>query len=248
MSTAEGMRRTLALAGLEFPRGVLGGETALLADALDAGRAEGDIQRLVEAVAQAHWPELRASVEAGLRRGRALADRDDLAAFDEALAMAARADAGHPLARALAADAALSLQRARQRSRELLSAAEAQVEAGGPPAAVAASRAAGAAAVELLDLGPEDYEPEIVDYVEADGGGGALDALARASGDAEVRAWARAALRGLEAEDAPATRDAVHRLAAGPPPPDPAQDLVWVPAILALVQEGIEQAAADEHI
>ena len=31
-------------------------------------------------------------------------------------------------------------------------------------------------------------------------------------------------------------------LAAGPPPADPAEDLVWVPTILSLVEEGIERA------
>ena len=248
MSDEAGVQRALALTGLEFPRGILGEEAASLVDALDEPGGEEDIERLVGAVAAAHWPDLRASVEAGLRRGRALAGPDDLAAFEEALAMATRADAEHPLARALAADAALSLRRARERARGHLVAAEEQVGEGGPPAAVAASKAAGAAAVELLDLTPEDYEPEIVSYVAADGSGDALDALARGTGDGEVRAWARSALRGLDAAGAPAATDAVHHLAAGPPPPDAAHDLVWVPAVLALVQEGIEQAATDEDV
>ncbi len=35
-------------------------------------------------------------------------------------------------------------------------------------------------------------------------------------------------------------------LAAGPPPADPAEDLVWVPTILLLVQEAVERSLADE--
>ena len=38
----------------------------------------------------------------------------------------------------------------------------------------------------------------------------------------------------------------MRHLATGPPPADPAEDLVWVPTILALVEEAIERALVDE--
>jgi hypothetical protein len=108
---------------------------------------------------------------------------------------------------------------------------------------VAAATAAGAIAVDLLDLDPEDYEPEILAYVAADGSEDALVELARATGDLEAREWAREAVAGVEAPGAPAAVAAVRHLASGPAPEDPSEDLVWVPAMLALAQQAIELAA-----
>ena len=69
-----------------------------------------------------------------------------------------------------------------------------------------------------------------------------VNALARASGDPEIRAWARAAVAATEEPRAPHAEEGVRVLASGPPPPDPAEDLIWVPTILSLVEEGIERA------
>ena len=41
---------------------------------------------------------------------------------------------------------------------------------------------------------------------------------------------------------APQAEEAVRVLASGPPPQDPAEDLIWVPTILSLMEEGIERA------
>ncbi len=38
----------------------------------------------------------------------------------------------------------------------------------------------------------------------------------------------------------------MRHLAAGPPPEDPSEDLIWVPTILALTSEAIERSLADE--
>lgn len=245
MTSEEALQIALRRTGVGYPRGVLGTEAAVLADAISSEDPSADIAALVDAVAAAHWPELQASMRAGLERGKSLAGDEDAEAFDIVLPMAERRDADHPLARALAVDAGLLLSRARSRAREMLLTAEPATAEGGPPAAVAASQAAGAAAVALLDLDPEDFEPEIVAYVARDEGDPeSLAELARATGDPEVRSWARAALRDIEHDDAPAATDALAHLVAGPPPEDPAEDLVWVPAILELVQQGVERAMA----
>ena len=49
-----------------------------------------------------------------------------------------------------------------------------------------------------------------------------------------------------EAPDAPEAEAAVRHLAAGPPPADPSEDLIWVPTILALTSEAIERSLAEE--
>ena len=38
----------------------------------------------------------------------------------------------------------------------------------------------------------------------------------------------------------------MRHLASGDPPEDPAEDLVWVPTILALTQEAVERSLVDE--
>jgi hypothetical protein len=185
-------------------------------------------------------------MEAALLRGRAAAGPDDRAAFDVVLGWAASESPDTPLARALAVRAATELAAADARARERLRAAEGAIAEGGPGAAVAAATAAGAIAADLLDLDPEDFAPEIAAYVAAGRRPEDISQLARSTGDPEIRAWARGAVAAADDPDAPAAAAGVRHLASGPPPADPAEDLVWVPTILALVEEAIERALVDE--
>ena len=242
MRSDEALDHVLLMTGLHFPRGLVGDETRALADALAEGGA-GDVEGLAAAAAATHWPELRAAMEAGVRRGLSDAGAEDAEAFELVLEWAADPDPDNPLARGLAVRAATELRAAEERAADALRAAEPVAAEGGPGAAVAAATAAGAIAVDLLDLDFEDYEPEILAYVAADGSSDALLELARATGDLEVREWAREVVSGVGGPGAPAATAAVRHLAAGPPPEDPAQDLIWVPAVLALAQQAIELAA-----
>lgn len=247
MTPEQALLRVLALTGLSFPRGVLGPETWALARALsDEGDPGADPAELAEAAAAAHWGELRGPMEAALRRGRDAAGPEDREAFDIVLPWAADESADTPLARALAVRAATELAAAGARARERLRAAEAAIAEGGPGAAVAAATAAGAIAADLLDLDPEDFEPEIAAYVAAGRRPEDIAGLAQATGDPEIRAWARAAVSATDDQDAPAASAGVRHLASGPPPEDPAEDLVWVATILALAEEAIERALVDE--
>jgi hypothetical protein len=247
VSPEEALLRVLALTGLSFPRGVLGPETWALARALgDDAEPGADPAELAEAAAAAHWPELRGPMEAALLRGRSTAGPEDQEAFEIVLRWAADDDPDTPLARALAVRAAGELAAAGERARAHLRAAEPAVAAGGPPAAVAAATAAGAIAADLLDLDPDDFEPEITAYVEAGRRAEDIGELARSTGDPEIRAWARGAVAATDDPEAPAAAAGVRHLATGPPPEDPAEDLIWVPTILALAEEGIERALVDE--
>jgi hypothetical protein len=187
-------------------------------------------------------------MQAALLRARDRAAAEDLEAFEIVLEWAADDDPDTPLARALAVRAAQELAAANARARAVLRAAEEAVAAGGAEAAVAASTAAGAIAADLLDLDPEDFAPEIAEYVGAGARAEDVDGLARATGDPEIRTWARSAVASAaeDDDDAPRAADGVRHLASGPPPEDPAEDLVWVPTILALVQEAVERSLVDE--
>jgi hypothetical protein len=242
MSPEEALLRVLTLTGLSFPRGVLGPETWALARALSDESSPSDPAVLAAAAAAEHWPLLRGPMETALLQAAAQAAPEDAEAFEIVLGWAADPDPDTPLARALAVRAATELAAAGLRSSERLLAAEPVVAEGGAPAAIAAARAAGAIAVDLLDLDPEDFALEIADYVDAGRRPEDVDALARASGDPEIRAWARAAVAATEEPRAPHAEEGVRVLASGPPPPDPAEDLIWVPTILSLVEEGIERA------
>ena len=242
MTPEEALATVLARTGLGLPRGILGPEVRALAGALSG---EGDVGALAASAAAAHWPELRGPMEAAVRRGRARAGAEDQEAFAVVLGWAADPDPDNPLARALAVRAASELAAAGERARGHLRAAESAVAEGGAGAAVAAAAAAGAIAVELLDLDPEDFGPEILAYVESGKAEEAVDALARSTGDAEIRGWAREAVASAEDPEAPAAAAGVRKLAEGRPPPDPAADLVWVPTILALAEEAIERALVE---
>jgi len=247
MTPEEALARVLGLTGLSLPRGVLGPETWALARALGDEPGAGDPAELAGAASAAHWPELRGPMQAALLRARDRADADDLEAFETVLEWAADEDPDTPLARALAVRAAQELAASNARARALLRAAEATVVEGGAEAAVAASTAAGAIAADLLDLDPEDFGPEIAEYVAGGGRPEDVDELARSTGDPEIRTWARSAVAStVDDPEAPNAADGVRVLASGPPPEDPALDLVWVPTILALTQEAIERSLVDE--
>lgn len=248
MSPEEALLRVLTITGISLPRGVLGPETWALARALsrEGDVAAGDPAELATAAAAAHWPGLRGPMEAALLRAAASALPEDAEAFALVLDWAADDDPDTPLPRALAVRAATELAAAGARASGHLMAADPVVAEGGPPAAVAASTAAGAIAADLLDLDPEDFASEIAAYVGAGRRPEDVEVLARETGDPEIRVWARAAVAATEEARAPAAEEGVHVLASGPPPEDPAEDLVWVPTILWLADEGIERALVGE--
>lgn len=245
MRPDEALTRVLALSGVALPRGVLGPETEALAEAL-AGDGGEDVADLAAAAAEVHWRTLRAPMAHAVSRAAREAGDEDAEAFELVLDWAYDPDPDNPLARALVVRAAVELQAARSRARELMRHAEEQLDADDVRAAALATAAAGAMAVTLLDLDPEDFAGEIAEYLEADGAEGALDRLARETGDQEIRAWARRAVTGVEEPEAPVVTAALVQLAAGAPPADPAHDLVWVPAVLSLAEEAGERVLVDE--
>lgn len=231
-------------AGIGIPRGLLGAAVEDLAAALMDDVATGEqIASLTTAAAAAHWEQMRAPVEAALRRAAAMAPVEDDAAYAEALLHTDDPDPDNPLARLLAAQAAAALAAARSRAQERLAALDAALGVAGSRGREAASEAVGAMAVDLLDLDPEDYEPEITAFVGAGQTDIAQADLARQTSDPDVRALAREALGALDA-DPPAAAEAVAALAAGAPPDDPAEDAVWVATIMALAEEAIALALA----
>ncbi|MFN8110792.1 MAG: hypothetical protein U0Y82_13255 [Thermoleophilia bacterium] len=248
-SPAVVLGRVLRRTGLAFPRGMMGESVARLAAAMERpASSDVPLDRLVDAAAADTWDGLQPSVLAAVRMhlGRADGpDREDLAAV---LPWAERDDPGNPLARALVVRAAQELAAALRRAERLMVGAEAAVAAGGRDGALAAARAVGGVVVALLDLDPEDFADEISAYVDAGEDAVALDTLSRSTGDDDTRGWARDAVRALAVADAPAATAAAHGLADGGPPPDPAADAVWVPTVLALVEEGFERALADEGV
>lgn len=244
---AQVVARVLRRTGLTFPRGMLGDDTAVLAAALAAPDPDAaELDRLVSAATAALWAELQPPVMAAVEMHLSRAEGTDREDLTRVLAWAAEHDAQNPLARALTVRAAQELHAAVEYAERHLEAAEAAVAAGGPAGAVAAARAMGAAVIALLDLDPEDFATEIVEYVERDEDAAALDTLARTTGDLETRTWARDVVRALSASGAPAATDAVHALAVGDPPVDAAEDAVWVPTILSLADEGVERALASD--
>ena len=70
--------------------------------------------------------------------------------------------------------------------------------------------------------------------------------LARATGDDEIREWARDELRALDVPAPPSAIAAVRRMADGPVPEDPADDVVWVATVIVLAEDAIDLATAGE--
>ena len=244
---AQIISRVLRRTGLGFPRGMLGGDVALLAAALASPAPNPrELDDLVTVATIALWDDLQPPTLAAVEMHLARADGRDREDLTRVLAWAEQTDAANPLARALTVRAAQELGVAVAHAEQQLRAAEPVVAAAGRPGALAAARAMGAAVIALLDLDPEDFAGEIVEYVDRDQDADALDALARATGDLETRSWARDVVAALSTPDAPSATAAVHQLAAGDAPADPAEDAVWVPTILALADEGVERALAQE--
>jgi hypothetical protein len=250
VSSASNITRVLARTGLAFPRGLLGTEARALAAAMLAGAPGPErLRPLVMEVADAHWEVMRRPIEAALRRAAVIDGQsggEDRDALEEAISWAAVPDPDNPLALALAARAGTELAAATRRAWEQLEAVEAALGAGD---AGRLTRAIGRIVIDLLDLDPEDFEPEIVAYVAREAEAGhksALDELARASGDSELRSWARETLADLDAPGPPIALTTVRGLGAGALPEDPALDAVWVAAIEALAEEAVELAIAAE--
>jgi hypothetical protein len=244
----DALRRVLHVDGVDIPRLMIAAEAAELAQEVASSEAGGQaLAPKVQRAAEALWPEMRAPVEAAIRRAGATVAPDEDEAFVIALEWASSEAPDNPLSLALVARGAAALGSAIDRSEERLRAAEHTVASGGPEAAVAAATAVGASVIDLLDLDVEDYEPELVQYVADDQSPDALDRLARATGDAELRAAARRLVRALEPGDSPTVIEAAAQLAAGDAPVDPAEDALWVPAMLALAEEAIALAMASGH-
>lgn len=242
------MRRVIAMTGVTFPRGLLGPEAMDLAALIGAGSPDrSEVDALMHRVAEAQWPVLQGPVAAALAR----ADRPDDPADDRSLAVAeefaADADPGNPLALALAERAGLDLAAVRARALdrlEVLAAAQAD-GADRPEALIALATATGRIVVDLLDLDPDDFAPEIAEYADAAASAEiATPRLARATGDLEIREWARDAITTLEVPAPPSALAAVRRMADGPVPDDPADDVLWTAAMVVLAEDAIDLATA----
>ena len=243
------MRRVIAMTGLAFPRGLLGPEATELAAAIGAGAPDRDeVDALINKVATAQWPVLQGPMAAALSR----AERPDDAGDDRSLALAeefaADADPYNPLALALAERAGLDLAAARARALDRLEALAGTQgsDPGRPEALVALATTAGRTVVDLLDLDPEDFGPEISDYADAGTSPeAATPRLARATGDDEIRAWAREALMSLDVPAPPLALASIKRMAEGPVPEDPADDALWTATVIVLAEDAIDMATAE---
>jgi hypothetical protein len=225
-----------------FPRGVLGADARVFADAIITREPEARLDALRDATAAAHWDDLRLAMGTALERVFG-DDPDPLAREAIELTLDKRPD--NPLARALAEEAGRSLAAVMERNTERLAVLERRLTGGASPDAELAV-VIGEIVVDLLDLDPPDYEDEITAYLGAGETAGARRELARSTGDEESRTWARDELRQVDSPDAPVTSRAVQVLAAGDPPEDPAEDAVWVAAMLALVEQAVEIAVVAE--
>ncbi len=226
-----------------FPRGVLGAEARAFADAIVAGAAADELDRLRDATAAAHWDALRLAIGASVEQ--AVGDTPDVLAT-EALELTCDERPDNPFALALADAAGRSLAAVIERNTERLGVLERRLTGGASPDTELAL-VIGAIVIDLLDLDPPDYEEEIAAYLAADETDAAGRDLARSTGDVDSRDWAREELRRVDARDAPVTSRAVQVLATGPTPEDPAEDAVWVAAMLALVEQAVEVVVVSQN-
>lgn len=217
-------------------------EARAFAGAIVDGSPLDELAALRSVTAAAHWDEMRLAIGATLER--VVADpQEPLVA--EALALTLDEDPDNPFALALADEAGRSLAAVVERNSERLGVLERRLTAGDAPDADLAI-VIGAIVVDLLDLDPPDYEDEITAYLAAGESDAARRELARTTGDDESRAWAREELRLVDDPAAPVTSRAVQVLATGEPPEDPADDAVWVAAMLALVEQAVEIAVVNQ--
>lgn len=241
MSEIERFEMLLARTGVGLPRGVLGFEARSYAEAIADGDGEAARERFRHLAAAEHWPELRLAMGAALELARG---EDDDPTLDDALELVTAEDPDNPLSLALVEDAARSLAAVILRTDERLAVLDRRLAEDG--ASDDLVRTVGEIVVDLLDLDAEDYEDEIAAYLRAGESDASRDQLARATGDEEVRAWARDELEWITDGADGTAAHALARFAHADAPEDPAHDAVWVAAVLALVEEAVEIAAADQ--
>ena len=233
-SPAERIGRALDRTGVELPRGLLIPDALALSAPPESERARA----LIAAIAASNWPIVRAPIGAALQRAEVGADDALRADIDAALAWVEDPNPGNPLAMQIALRAGRDLAAALERAdRHLASLGEAPVPADILPTA-------GEIVVDLIDLDVDDLAEEIGAFVQANETDDALAELARATGDVEIREFAREALTALDlpgrGDVLADVRDAV---AEGPLPEDPALDPLWVSVIQAMAREAIELAS-----
>lgn len=243
MTDARGFGALLIEMGIGFPRGVLGPEARALGAAMVRGASETELAPLRASAAATHWGELRLAMGAALER--AAGDDSPDPRIAEALKLTLDESPGNPFALALADEAGRALSAALARNAERLGVLERRLGDGSPPDDDLAL-VIGGIAVDLLDLEPLDYETEIAAYVAAGETDAARRELMRSTGDLDSREWAREELRRVDEPDAPVASRAVQVLASGEPPEDPADDAVWIAAMLALVEQAVELAIVNE--
>jgi hypothetical protein len=222
---------------------VLGDEARAFARAIADGAAAEELERLRVLTSAAHWAQLRLALGAALERHGGEAP-DALTV--EALELTLDESPENPFALAVADEAGRSLAAVLERNARRLAVIEARLVGGAAPD-VDVALVIGAMIVDLLDFDPEDFEQEITAYVGAGEADAARAELARATGDLDSREWAREELRCIDAPDAPIASRALTTIAAGEPPEDPAEDAVWVAAILALVEQAVEYAVVSQN-
>ena len=232
-SPAERIARALDRTGVELPRGLL------IPDALALGAppASERARAQLAAAAASNWPIVRAPIGAALRRASVSADEALRADIDAALEWVDDPNPGNPLATQIALRAGRDLAAALERADRHLA------SLGDSPLAAEVVPAAGEIVIDLIDLDADVLAEEIGVFVEDGETDDALAELARATGDVEIREFAREALIGL---DLPGREDVLaevrEMVAAGSLPDDPAKDCLWVSAIQAMAREAIELA------
>lgn len=215
---------------------MLGDEAWSLAEAV---LSDGpDIAERTDDVSRAHWETLRAAMGVAIGRAADAADDADLA---ELVALTDDPDPTSPLALALALAAGRELAGVLGRVRRLVA------EAAATEDVAVAARATGEMAADLIDLSGEDLHAEIEAYVAAGQTPAALRALARSTGDDELRGWAHEALDELDRRElAPGVERLRAVVSAGGVPQDPADDVLWVAVVTAVAEEAIDLALAAE--
>ena len=243
MSGADRFGLLIARSGAVLPRGVLGDEAREFARAIVDGAAGDELRRLRLRTSEAHWSQLRLALGAALER---YGGEEPDAPTVEALELTLDENPANPFALAVAEEAGRSLAAVFARNVERLGVIEARLAGGAAPDDDLALLI-GAMVVDVLDFDPEDFEQEIAAYVGAGETGAARAELARSTGDRDSREWGRDELQRIDAPEAPIASRALAAIAAGAPPEDPAEDAVWVAAILALVEQAVEYAVVSQN-
>lgn len=240
MDDVDRYRTLLTRIGVAYPRGILGEEARELARLAASGAARPD--DLVQTAAALHWDALRGAMGAMLRRARANGDDDP--AIADVITLTDDPSPDNAVSQALLENAVHGLAAVLTRGEERLRVLDQRLA--GDDAGDEVARTVGDIVSDLLDLDVEDYEDEIAEYVRGGESDASRTALARTTGDIEMREWARSELAWVtEGSEATAGR-ALSAMARGPLPDDPAEDPVWLSTILALVEEAVEIVQVDE--